>query len=42
VSAIEERVAELIPAAPVAHGWEVPDVVMREVAGGDAEEEFPF
>jgi hypothetical protein len=42
VSAIEERVADLIPAVPVAHGWEVPDVVMREVAGGDAEEEFPF
>lgn len=42
VSAIEEVAAELIPALPVAHGWDAPDAVLQGIAGGEPEEEFPF
>ena len=42
VSAIEERVAELIPAVPAVHGWEAPDAVMREIARADDDEDIPF
>ena len=42
VSALEDSVAELIPAVAVAHGWSAPDAVMREIERADDDEEIPF
>lgn len=43
VSAVEQVTAELLPAGPAGgHDWTVPDVVLRDLAGADVVEEFPF
>ena len=42
VSALEDAVADLIPAVPASHGWEASDAVMSQIAGADDDEEIPF
>jgi hypothetical protein len=43
VSVVEQVTADLLPAEPAAgHDWAVPDVVLRDLAGVEVVEEFPF
>ena len=43
VSVVEEVTADLLPAAPTGGpDWAVSDVMLRDMAGADVVEEFPF